>query len=389
MKLFAFVKSAFKSIIKNFLPLIFTFSIFPIILGLVTGYFNEDMFVPSADMPVMAISIIDRDNSEESKNLIAFLESDEMKKLVETRDEEEGEYIITIPSGYGDSFLGNENIPIKIDVTDKGSTRQGSVLAEIIDKFNEEMYLGLCIQENIERKFNLEEKETLYQKIYGKFSNIYGNDLIENVIVTTKKSLTSYEHFSITFLSYMLFMVISSLTNGEYVVRENDLYSRIMAAPITETQYFNYNLVSSYLFVLLFNLLYVFAYRILGLSFTGSFTLLLMILIVQSLLGTMLSALLSLFLNKRIAIGVLNILIIVQLISGVTYRSLSKIGNGMLANMIDRYSPDALIVNTYKNYLIYGDFNSIKTGLLSMFLVSIIIYAISLFGFKRKRGVAW
>ena len=79
MKLFAFVKSAFKSIIKNFLPLIFTFSIFPIILGLVTGYFNEDMFVPSADMPVMAISIIDGDNSEESKNLIAFLESDEMK----------------------------------------------------------------------------------------------------------------------------------------------------------------------------------------------------------------------------------------------------------------------------------------------------------------------
>ena len=65
--------------------------------------------------------------------------------------------------------FGNENIPIKIDVTDKGSTRQGSVLAEIIDKFNEEMYLGLCIQENIERKFNLEEKKHFIRRFMANF----------------------------------------------------------------------------------------------------------------------------------------------------------------------------------------------------------------------------
>ena len=69
MKLLAFIKSAFKSTYKNLLPLLFTFSIFPIVLGVLTGYFNEDLFVPAADMPTMAISIIDKDDSQASRVL--------------------------------------------------------------------------------------------------------------------------------------------------------------------------------------------------------------------------------------------------------------------------------------------------------------------------------
>lgn len=389
MKLLAFVKTVFKTTTKNLLPLLFTFSIFPISLGLITGYFNEDIFVPSADMPLMAIRIIDEDNSEESKNLISFLEGEEMNDLVEVKGEEDGDYIITIPEGYGKGFLNNENIPVKINVTDGASTQQGNMLAEIIDKYNEERYLSLRIQENIEKKSDTKEKEELYQRINSQISKIYNHGAIENIIITVKKSLTSYEHFSITFLSYMLLMVVSSLINGDYVTRENELYSRIRVAPLTETQYFNYNLVSSYMFVVIFNSLYVLTYRILGLSFTGPLPLLVIIILVQSLLGTVLATLLSLFLNKQMANVIVNVLIIAQLIAGITYRSLSKIGDGILANIIDQYSPDALIVNTYRNYLIYGDFNSIKIGLLSMLVISMIIYIISLIGFKRKSGEAW
>lgn len=388
MKLLAFIKSAFKSTYKNLLPLLFTFSIFPIVLGVLTGYFNEDLFVPAADMPTMAISIIDKDDSQASKSLIGLLEREEMQELVEVK--EEGEYIITIPEGYGKSFLSDEKLPIEIEVTDKGSGRQGSMLAEIIDKYNEEMYFNLRVQERIEdRGETAKEKEDLYQRVYSKLSSIYDRGLIENTIITTRKSLTSYEHFSITFLSYMLLMVIASLTNGEYVVRENDLYARIMASPLTEIQYFNYNLVSSYMYVFLFNLLYVLAYRIIGLSFTGSLSLLLVIVLVQSLLGTVLSGILSIFLNKRVANVILNILITVQILTGVTYGSLTKMGNGILANIVDKYSPDALIVSTYRNYLIYDEFNSIKMGLLAMIVLSMVIYGISLIGVKRKRGEAW
>lgn len=390
MKLLAFVKTVFVSTVKSLLPLILTFSIFPIFLGLAVGYFNKDMFIPSADIPLMDIRIIDEDDSEESKNLISFLESQEMKHLVDIREEEESEYIITIPEGYGESFLNSKFVPVKIEVTDKGSGRQGDILAEIVDKYNEERHLDLMIQKNIEDRLETqEEKEKIYQRTYNKIVKIYNQGLIENNIITTRKSLTSYEHFSITFLSYMLLMVISSLINGEYLVREKELYSRIMAAPLTDIQYFNYNLVSSYMFVIFFNLLYVLTYRILGLSFRGALSLLIVIVLLQSLLGTLLSAFLSLFLNKRASNVILNILIVFQLIAGVTYVPIRKIGNGILVNIVDKYSPDALIVSTYRNYLIYGDFNSIKMGLLSMIAVSMIIYIISLIGVKRKRGEAW
>ncbi len=388
MKLLAFIKTTFMATVKNLYSLVLVFSLFPIFLGLLTGYMNEDMFVPSVDMPVMAVKVIDEDNSVESRNLVNFLESQEMRHIVEIK--EEGEYIITIPEGYGESFLNGKGAAIEVNVTEEGSTRQGNTLAQIVDKYNEERYLNLMIEKSIEDRIGTEEeKEELYQSIYGKIAKIYNDRLIENRIITIRKSLTSYEHFSITFLSYMLFLVITHLINGDYLARENELYSRIMASPLTEIQYFNYNLVSSYIFVVIFNLLYVLAYRILGLSFTGALSLLIAIVLVQSLLGTVLAAFVSLFLNKVVSNVILDILIILQLLAGVTYVPISKIGDGLLADIIDKYLPNALIVRTYRNYLLYDNFTSIYMGILSMLIVSVIIYMICIIRVKRKRGEAW
>ncbi len=388
MKLFAFIKTVFKSTVKNFYSLILVFSIFPIFLGLVVGYFNKDMFVPSANMPLIAVKVIDRDKSQESKNLMNFLESQAMKNIVDLK--EEGEYIITIPEGYEESLLNNGNIPVEIEVTEEGRPRYGNMLAEIVDKYNEERYFNLMIEKNIEDiSQREEEREALYERIHGQIAKIYNDKLIENTIVTTRKNLTSYEHFSITFLSYMLFMVISFLINGDYLVRENELYYRIIAAPLTEVQYFNYNFISSYIFVVVFNLLYVLVYRLLGLSFTGSIHLLIVIVLAQSLLSTILSAFVSLFLDKRTSNVLLSVLIIFQLIAGVTYVPISKIGNGILTSIVDRYAPAALIIRTYRNYLIYNNFSSINRGILSMLVASVIIYIICLIGLERKRGEAW
>ena len=388
MKLLAFIKTVLKSTLKNLLNQLLIFSVFPLLLGLVIGYFSEDQFVPSAEMPVMKIMIKDEDNSAESNNLIGFLEGQEMKRLVEIR-EEDAQYIVAIPEGYGQGFLNNRDIPIEIEITDEGFESLGNMLAEIIDKYNEGMYINHIIQKSIEEKTLPEEREALFQRVYGKIAEIYNRGLIENNIITTKKSLTSYEHFSITFLSYMLFMMMTSLINGEYIARESGVYSRIMAAPITNIQYFNYNLISSYIFVIMFNLLYVLTYRVFGLSFTGSMFMLIIIVLIQSLLGTNMAALLSLILKKKASNAILSALMIVQIIGGVTYVQLEKIGDGVLARIVEKYSPDALIASTYRSYLIYDGFNSIKIQLMIMAVISLVLYAISLIWVKVRRGEAW
>lgn len=390
MKSLAFIKLTLKSTLKNLLPLILTFSIFPLLLGMVVGYLNEDIFVPSADMPVMRVSILDEDNSQESNNLMSFFMREEMGQLVEVKEEEDSEYIIRIPKEYGESLLDKGDIQIEVEVTDDGSTSQGNMLAEIIDKYNDERYLNIMIQRSIDKKaIDNEDKGELFQNITGEISKIYNKTVIDNNIVTSRKSLTSYEHFSITFFSYMLFMIISSLANGEYVSRESGILPRIMAAPLTDIQYHNCNLISSYIFVVLFNFLYVFTYRLFGLSFSGSLPLLIVIVLVQSLLGTILGESLSLFLKKKASNAILNILIMIQLIVGVTYAPLKRIGNGVLMNIVEKYMPDTLIVNTYRSYLIYNDFNSVKIGLIAMVVLSIVLYTISLIRIKAKRGEAW
>lgn len=388
MKLLAFIKTVLKSTLKNLLNHLLIFSVFPLLLGLVIGYFSEDQFVPSAEMPVMKIMIKDEDNSAESNNLIGFLEGQEMKRLVEIR-EEDAQYIVAIPEGYGQGFLNNRDIPIEIEITDEGFESLGNMLAEIIDKYNEEIYLNYMIQKRIEEKALPEEREGLSQRIYSKIAEVYSHGLIENNIITAKKSLTSYEHFSITFFGYMLFLIMMSLINGEYITREKGVYSRIMAAPITDVQYFNYNLISSYIFVVFFILLYVLTYRIFGLSFTGSLVLLIVIVLIQSLLGTVLATLLSLILRKKASNAILNALITIQIVGEVAYVPLKKIGDGVLARIVEKYSPDALIASTYRSYLIYDDFNSIKIQLMIMAVISLVLYAISLIWVKVRRGEAW
>ncbi|NMB07256.1 MAG: ABC transporter permease, partial [Tissierellia bacterium] len=148
MKFKAFLKLTFISIMKNLPNMLLTFSIFPIFLGLIVGYFQKDYFTPSVETPIMSISILDEDNSNQSKNLIDFLNNEQMKQIIKT-DEEEAKYELIIPKGYEASLLNNGESNIEIHVKKDGSVRRAEILGDIIDRYNEEISQGLYIEDKI------------------------------------------------------------------------------------------------------------------------------------------------------------------------------------------------------------------------------------------------
>lgn len=388
MKLRAFTKLTIKSMLKNFLPLVLTFSIFPMFLSLVIGYFQKDQFTPSVDMPIMSVHIVDEDNSIQSGNLKQFLNSDEIKNIIEVKEEEkDARYELIIPKGYENSLILSTDSPIIINTKDKGSQSMGIMIGNIIDKYNEEVSQSLYIRKSIDEKdISPKEKEELFNTVNSEIYKIYNTNSIENTIVVTKRSLSSYEHFSITFLSYMLIMVIMSMIAGEDLQKENGVYSRIMSTSITEVEYFKYNMITSYMFIVFLNCLYVFTYRIAGLSFGGSIPLLILIILTQGLLATALTGFVSEFFKKKIGLGILNIFMILQLVIGVGYLPLQKIDNGFLAKITTDYAPDVLITRAYRNYLIYNNLDSIKTNLLLISLISVVIVLICTLKVKLKWG---
>lgn len=177
-----------------------------------------------------------------------------------------------------------------------------------------------------------------------------------------------------------------SVVAGENQHKENGVYNRVMSTSITEVEYFKYNMITTYLYMVFLHFIYIFAYKVFGLSFQGPISILMLIILTHSLLTTALTGFVLEFLKKKIGLGLLNIIMILQLITGIGYLPLQKVGSGSLEKVINNYAPDVLIAKTYRNYLVYNNLDSIKINLLSITLVSVVIFILSILKVKLKWG---
>ena len=391
MKLLAYLKVSLKGIIKEFPAFLLSYAIYPIVIALVMGYVQKDMFTPVVNDPIFSIIIVDEDNTRESQNLISFLNNDEISKVmtVKSSDSEKFDYTLRIPKGYEDSLLGKSFSSVKVDAEEKSSTTMGNVLVNIVDKYNKEISQSLIIQKSIENNsLSREEKDKLIGEINTVLDNANGTDSIKTIIHDVKKSLNSYEYYSVTFLNFAFIIFLMAVIASDAQEREVGLYNRIMSTAITKWEYFNYGIMSNYLVMIIANLIYVSAYRISGLSFKGSLPILLLIVLVQSFMITVIGTLISTIFKKKYGLPLVQIFLVVQMIFGGMIGPLNKWNKSPIFDFFAKYKPDAVIVNTYRNYIIHNNLSSISSYLLVMLGISIVLYLINVLVIHRKWGVS-
>lgn len=391
MKLLAYLKLNIKGIIKEFPSFVLSYGIYPIILALVMGYMQKDLFTPSISNPIMSVIIQDEDNTIQSKNLVSFLKSEEMSKVITVKSskDESFDYTIRIPKGYEDSLLGYNTSSVIVEAEEKASTTMGNILMNIIDKYNAEVSQGLVIEKNIENMpISEEEKERLISEINQILIKAYTTDPIKSNIHTVRKSLNSYEYYSITFLSFAFIIFLMAVVNSDALEKEIGIYHRIMSTSMTKIQNFNYGFASSYLTMLVANTIYIFAYRIAGLSFKGPLPLLVLIILVQSLLITAIGNLISSLFGKKYGQPLIQLLLIVQMVFGGMLGPLTKYNSSKVMIFLSKLKPDILISNTYRSYILEGSLSSISNNLLIMLGISLFIYLLNLIAVQMKWGVA-
>lgn len=390
MKLLAYLKIALKGIIREFPAFLLSYAMYPVILALVMGYVQKDMFVPVINDPILSIIIVDEDNTTESQNLILFLNSEELSKVitVEPSTSEKFDYTLRIPKGYKDSLEGKKFTSVKVEAEEKSPTSLGNILVNIVDKYNIEISQGLVIEKSIENNsLPKEEKDKLVSEINTILNKVYTTDSIKSSIYDVRKSLDSYEYFSISFLNFAFIMFIMAVIAGDALEKENGLYNRIMSTSITRFQFFNYGLISNYFTMIVINLMYVLAYRLTRLSFQGSLTLLLLIILIQSLMITIIGTLISTVFKKKYGLPLVQIFLVFQLILGGMIGPLDKLHGNKIFVFFSKYKPDILISNTFRNYIINDNLSSISNYLLIMLGISFLLYIINTVIIQMKWGM--
>jgi ABC-2 type transport system permease protein len=380
MKLLAYIKLTLIQALRESKQLLLVFAVFPIAISAMMAYFQKDLFTPTTEIPKMNISLFDEDKSQLSNNIINFFNSEAMQKLVEvTEDKDKADYEILIPKSYEEELINNKKNTITVKVKKDASASSGEILSNIIDRYSEDINLQLLINKNV-------KNDAIINSITKDINKIYTSDTFKTDFLQLKKNLSSYEYFSVSLLGFMFLMLIMSLAASFYLERENGMYERVMSTAITKAQYFNYNLISCFIFALMLNAVYIFTYRILGLSFKVSIPLLLILIFVQSLLATAATALIVAFLNKKNSTIVMNVIMLLQVIIGGSFIPVEQIGASKFFIQLAKFSPDALISKAYRNLLIYDNLSSITYYVIGMLVVSILFYVISIVKINIKWG---
>ncbi|MEW9094957.1 MAG: ABC transporter permease [Clostridiaceae bacterium] len=378
MKLKAYIKLALKGIIKELPMMLFVFAVFPISLSYLYGYFQKDVFNISNEMSKVTISIVDEDNSNASKGLIDFLQGEELKKIIKVEKEDKSDINIKIPLGYEESLLNLKQDEIKIDQKDKKKLSSFKVVTTLIDKYNQEIQQGVVIKNKLE-----EEK---LRDINSKLSELYEENVVKNNIIKTKKNLTSFEYYSVSIMSFIIILTIISLASGYYTERENGLFNRIMSTSLSKVQYFNYNLVTFFMFAMIMNFIYVMTHRILNISFKGSLSLLMILLILTSILEAVVAGIVIAFIkSKKIATQLLSTLVILGSFFGGVFLPIDKMNNSFVS-FIGKFMPNRLIIKSYNNYLLNNSLNDLYPYIFMFATSAAVLYIISLLKVKLRWG---
>jgi len=386
MKLKAFIKLLLKGMVKEAHIYLITFAIFPIVLSAMYGYFQRNLFNPSNEMNKIGIYIRDEDSSSLSKELIDFLSSDNMKQVFEiNKGKEKAKFEIIIPKGYGDGVLSSEDFQIKVNQREDKAKYSAGIVSSIIDKYNEEKHQQLLIENKIKKMtISDKEKDELLKKTKEKIYVANGTNAIKNDIIPADKALTSFEYYSVSIFSFMFIVNIMVLVAGYYKEKETRIFNRIISSSLSKLQYFNYSLVSFFIFALIINTIYILTYRLTGLSFKGSPMLLILIIIAKSLLEVSVSGVvMAFFKQQKHAILFLQLFIMLAVTLGGAFVPMYRISSGIILKLSD-YVPNALIINVFKNFLLYNSFSSIKGYLVIFILISIALYGISIIKIRLK-----
>lgn len=365
MRIKATILLAFKAISVQWKQILLIYAILPLILALILGFVQKDLYRPNTHREKINITIIDNDNSISSRNLKSIFTEGSLKKLFKTTSK--GDYVITIPKGYDSNINKFKSTTIQVEEKNRASISDELTINSIINQYSR----------NISQASVLSEHQDLYKEIFNK-NAIKVNKIHANRI------LTSFENQAASLMSFMLFIMAIGCVAGYHLDKENGAVKRIMSTPVTKVAFFNLEMLLFFVCNLIYGLVYIAVFLVTGMAFRDANPITLFsILVVQSLLIASIAGFMITYLSKSNS----NILIIIfmyfQILFGGGFISL-RMTVSRIYKTLTNFAPGNVITQCYKNCIVHNSFLTIEKLLLIMLLTTVIFYSLSIIKVKIR-----
>lgn len=351
MRLLTWVYVNLKVMVKQFPVTILYMIGLPLFIGFLMGNMMTMLFENPNNIEPIRIQIIDEDQSTLSNQFITFLSDESLQPYIEISDESL-QVTLTIPKGYEEALLNQtENTLVLTKEESKNNHALSlSTLQQLLNQYHEQFMVNLS-----------DETSDILSLIYNKSS-------LTSEYVDTPLQINSHTYYSISMMGFFIFMMILNFTAAGYKTAELSLNKRFSAIPLTRLAMFNYDFIGNliYCFILLF--IYVLFYRLIGYSFTGSFGLLMLIVLATSLFTVSIGCFIKNFFSSKYGYLISYLLFFIQIFVG---------GSFMPMKQLQFLSPSQFIVQMFNQYILVGTWESIQSPFLIVLAIGLTLYGLT------------
>lgn len=372
MRLFPHIKKNLIAFMKEGKIIILSFLIFPMVMAFIYGTMQQDMFEGKSSFEPIKVQFNYNKTSPMGQVLDDVLSEKSVQSFIK-RDNENPKCSVDISEDFKDIKI------TKLDGTDNE--------VELVRSFMVNLSEGINQYEVIENKVNSlniteSEKEILINKLLSKIREENGKSVIREELIEGYRTIGAREYYTISMFSFTSIMFIVTIAKWYYRDRKQGVIRRSFSTPNKKEVYLFGYLTSAFMLVLFANILFVTINRVLGIAFTNNFMGTASITLLQSLLQTaVLGAVVAFIKSEKIANAIMNALIFLSVIIGGVFFNVELIGAKVLKVVAD-FSPNSLILNSYKTFSITQSFSAVKSEVVIMCLLSLVLLIASVIKVK-------
>jgi len=354
-----YVKTTLKGMVSNGVVTVIYFILFPILLAGFLGFVLDMNAETELKLKKVNVQIIDEDNSDMSKELKEFLNSDGVSEVV-TLVEEKPDVELIIKKGYGENALALNKDSIIIDRKTEKMEASVNTLKVILDNYHQGLYVSLAGGD------------------VNQLQKVTGQSIIENVIVDKPQKENPYEKMAASMLGFAVVMLLYGLLQAGYTDMSMNLDKRANVAPISKLQYLLYDSAGIFIYSFILLSLYVFFFRFTGITFKGNLLDLFIIVALASIFVVSIVKCITTVFGVKVGKVVSTIVLILPIIAG----EILPFG----ANAVALLTPTHYINKVINMYILNGNLQGTGKWLGIIIVTSIILFSIAVIKESFKGG---
>lgn len=375
MKLMPYIKKGIRIFIKDIRMMAISFLILPMALAFIYGNMQRDMFEgKSPSIEAVKVNFEYNEENEKGRILSRILSQEGVKRFI-LLDREAAEYTVIIQDDFKNAEIkGKDEGTIQFEMLN-------NFLKTLLNNFNkfelmQDSIGGLNIDES--------QRAELMNEIINSLNQGNNEASIREKIVEGYRTLGPIEYYTISMFSFTSLLMIATLAGNFYKEIKEGIVKRSLSTPNNRRNYFIGNMTSVFIISLIITVLYIAINRIRGTAFLGNPLHIGAVILSQCILCAAVTGFVTAFIKKEMTASILlnAIFILPSIFGGVFFYD--EIIDNKIMKVIMNFSPNSLVLNSYKNLSITGDFSAITGEVLIMIILSIILLTAALIKIERK-----